>query len=110
MEKSTKEEPLWNFETETTRYYISTTAILNAQDFNEIIRNHWNIENSNHGVRDNTLEEDKSRIRKNPEAMARIRSLVLNILAFKKETQNLPRIIERNAWSQDISKFYAGVF
>ena len=43
-------------------------------------RKHWGIENSNHYVRDVTLQEDKSRIRKNPLNMAILRSFALNVL------------------------------
>lgn len=99
-----KEEKAWKVQPKTTRYYISTTANLNAEQFNQIIREHWEIENSNHGVRDNTLEEDKSRIRKNPGAMARIRSLVLNILAYTKQTDNIRQAIKQNQY-QDSDSF-----
>ena len=54
-------------------FYISTKK-LSAKKFNKIIRSHWKIENSNHYVRDVTLKEDASRIRKNPQNFAKIRS------------------------------------
>jgi integration host factor subunit alpha len=44
------------------------------------IRGHWGIENRSHYVRDVTLCEDASRIRKNPGVFARIRSFAYNIL------------------------------
>ena len=59
-------------------YYIST-AIYPAKFVCESIRNHWGIENSNHHVKDVTLKEDKSRIRINPNIMAKLRSFTLNI-------------------------------
>lgn len=44
-----------------------------------LIRSHWGIENGLHGVRDGTLREDASRIRKGsgPEVMAGLRNLVV---------------------------------
>ena len=44
------------------------------------IRGHWGIENRSHHVRDVTLAEDASRVRKNPGVLARIRSFAANIL------------------------------
>ena len=46
------------------------------------VRRHWGIENQLHYVRDVTLCEDVSRIRKNPGVFARIRSFAYNILRF----------------------------
>ena len=60
-------------------YYIST-VLFSAKKFNHIIRDHWGIENRNHYVRDVTLEEDASRIRKNPGIFVKLRSFALNIL------------------------------
>jgi predicted transposase YbfD/YdcC len=45
-----------------------------------MIRGHWGIENANNYVRDVTLGEDRSRIRKNPGILARLRSFALNIM------------------------------
>jgi predicted transposase YbfD/YdcC len=44
------------------------------------IRGHWGIENRSHHVRDVTMAEDASRIRKNPGILACIRSFAFNIL------------------------------
>jgi predicted transposase YbfD/YdcC len=60
-------------------YYASTT-ILTAAKFLKAIRDHWKIENKNHYVKDVTMKEDKSRIRRNPAVFAIIRSFALNIL------------------------------
>ena len=45
----------------------------------ELIRAHWGIENGLHGVRDGTLKEDASRIRKGSaaEVMAALRNIVI---------------------------------
>jgi predicted transposase YbfD/YdcC len=77
----------WRFDTKNdywkpsheTSYYIATT-ILGAETFCQAIRNHWDIENGDHYVRDVTLGEDKSRIRINPHIFAKLRSFALNIL------------------------------
>ncbi|MBV8129799.1 MAG: ISAs1 family transposase [Planctomycetaceae bacterium] len=49
-----------------------------------LTRGHWGIENGLHGVRDGTLREDASRIRKGsgPEVMAALRNIV--IFLFKR--------------------------
>ena len=62
-----------------TSFYISTVA-LTAEEFCVGIRHHWGIENGNHYVRDETMGEDKSRIRTNPHIFAKLRSFALNIL------------------------------
>lgn len=59
-----------------------TPAPAGAKDLLELSRTHWGIENRVHYVRDVTLAEDASRIRKGnaPQAMAAVRNLVLNVL------------------------------
>ncbi len=57
-------------------------------------------------VRDVTLCEDHSRIRKNAGAMARMRSIVLNILALNNEAGNVRQSIKQNSWNnQAIHKY-----
>lgn len=68
----------WRRSTEES-HYISTIP-LSAQQCATGIRQHWGIENSNHHVRDVTLGEDASRIRRNPEILAKLRSIALNLL------------------------------
>jgi hypothetical protein len=55
-----------------------------AQALLELIRDHWGIEDGLHGVRDGTLREDASRIRKGsaPQAMAILRNIV--VFLFKR--------------------------
>jgi predicted transposase YbfD/YdcC len=76
-------------------YYVSTT-ILNAKKANTIIRGHWGIENRNHYVKDVSMNEDKSRIRKNPQNMARLRSFSLNLMRIN-GSGNIGRDLFRNA-------------
>jgi predicted transposase YbfD/YdcC len=60
-------------------YYVSQLR-LGAEDFGRAVRAHWGIENRDHHVRDRTLGEDDSRIRRKPGVFARLRSFALNIL------------------------------
>lgn len=55
-----------------------------AKELLALIRSHWGIENGLHGVRDGTLREDASRIRKgsSTQVMAIVRNLV--IFAFNR--------------------------
>ena len=48
--------------------------------WNEWIRGHWRIENASHHVRDVAFAEDASRIRKNPDIVARLRSFAYNLI------------------------------
>ena len=50
------------------------------QRWNEWIRAHWRIENGSHYVRDTAFAEDASRIRKNPDIAARLRSFAYNLI------------------------------
>lgn len=71
---------LWKTSSETS-FYLSNRPI-DAETAAQAIRKHWGIENKLHYVRDVTLGEDASRIRKNPGVFARIRSFAYNILRF----------------------------
>ena len=62
-------------------YYIST-MIPAAEMANKIIRGHWGIENKNHHVKDASMNEDFSRIRVNPQNIARLRSISLNLMRY----------------------------
>ncbi len=44
------------------------------------MRRHWRIENGSHYVRDTAFVEDASRIRKNPDIVARLRSFAYNLI------------------------------
>ena len=50
------------------------------EQWNEWIRGHWRIENGSHYARDTAFAEDASRIRKNPDIVARLRSFAYNLL------------------------------
>ena len=76
-------------------YYISTSLKM-AKEFQKIVRSHWTIENVYHYVRDEALREDRSRIRKKPGIMARLRSFALNELR-KMKVENISHRIYENA-------------
>jgi hypothetical protein len=61
-----------------------------AKELLGLIRGHWGIENSLHGVRDGTLREDASRIRRGsgPQVMAMIRNLVVFLFRRAGYTNN----------------------
>ena len=60
-------------------YYVSQVR-LDAEGFGRAVRAHWGIENRDHHVRDRTLGEDASRIRRRPGIFAQLRSFALNVL------------------------------
>jgi predicted transposase YbfD/YdcC len=66
------------------RFYISSLSpyTTTAEELQEIIRSHWQIENSCHYVKDVSFKEDISRFRSNmaPQNMSILRSIAMNIL------------------------------
>lgn len=77
--------------------YICTRA-LDAAEAAHIVRQHWGIENRLHYVRDVTLQEDASRVRRSPAILARFRSWALNLLRHNNE-DNIAQAIFKNALS-----------
>jgi predicted transposase YbfD/YdcC len=63
-----------------TVFWVSSLSGPTAEQWNDHIRQHWRIENGSHYVRDVTFAEDASRIRKNPDIAARLRSFAYNLL------------------------------
>ena len=83
-----------------TRYFI-TSAPRQRADAGTLLRwarGHWSIENRSHYVRDVTLGEDASRIRKGggPEIMAALRNAAIGFLRATGAT-NIAETIRRNA-------------
>jgi predicted transposase YbfD/YdcC len=93
---------------EETAFFISTTRKFGAEEFGNIIRSHWGIENSNHYVKDVSLHEDFSRIRKNPECFATLRSFSLNLMRINHE-QNINQALYRNTVNVKRILNYVGV-
>ena len=94
-------------ERQETAYYLSTVALTAAQAA-EIIRGHWDVENRLHYVRDVTLGEDASRIRRNPGIFALLRSFALNLLRFNGVT-NISLALYDNALDFDRLLTYKGL-
>ena len=61
-------------------FWISSASNQMPRRWNEWIRAHWRIENGSHYVRDTAFAEDASRIRKNPDIAARLRSFAYNLI------------------------------
>ena len=61
-------------------FWVSSASNQTPQRRNEWIREHWRIENGSHYVRDTAFAEDVSRIRKNPDIAARLRSFAYNLI------------------------------
>jgi predicted transposase YbfD/YdcC len=61
-------------------FWVSSLSGPTPEQWNEWIRGHWRIENASHYVRDTAFAEDASRIRKNPDIAARLRSFAYNLL------------------------------
>lgn len=78
MDRSSR-SGLWTARNDEVAFHVSG-APLSASVAAAAIRGHWGIENRSHHVRDVTMAEDASRIRKNPGILARIRSFAANIL------------------------------
>jgi len=77
-----KRSPATGLCTQTTEvvFWISSASNQTPERWNEWIRAHWRIENGSHYVRDTTFAEDASRIRKNPDIVARLRSFAYNLI------------------------------
>lgn len=87
-------------------YYVATKAF-SARKSNAFIRRHWWIENKNHYVRDVTMGEDASRIRRHPDRMVRLRSFALNVLRENGE-RNIALAQHRNSLSLEKMLGYQG--
>jgi len=83
------------------RYYISSLA--HDNDFNKIIRSHWEVENKLHWVLDMTFREDDSRKRaKNAAAnFSILRKIVLNLLKQDKGKGSLKGKRKAAGWSDN---------
>jgi predicted transposase YbfD/YdcC len=71
-----------------TAFYIANRK-LDATPAAQAIRAHWKIETTSHYTRDETFGEDRSRIRTNPGAFARIRSFADNSLKANQSSSSI---------------------
>jgi predicted transposase YbfD/YdcC len=90
--------------THETRYFITSVsrAVGDARQLLKWVRGHWSIENRSHYVRDVTLGEDSSRIRKRsgPQVMAALRNATISFLRAMGAT-NVAEATRRNASQVD---------
>ncbi len=77
--------------------------LLDAKQANQLVRDHWGIENKNHYVRDVSFFEDSHKIRKNPFNFAILISMALNFFRYN-EFSNIKQ--QRYAFSLDWTKLY----
>ena len=96
----------WQASKETAYYFCD--IVLPAAQFNQIIRAHWGIENRLHHVRDTRLNEDASRIRRNPGIFALLCSFALDPLRFN-QVDNISLDLYDNALSLDRVLAYDGL-
>jgi hypothetical protein len=61
-------------------FWVSSATGPSPERWNQWIRGHWRIENGSRYVRDVAFAENASRIRKNPDIVARLRSFAYNLL------------------------------
>ena len=87
--------------TRETRYFITSVsrAVGDAGQLLKWVRGHWSIENRSHCVRDVTMGEDSSRIRKRsgPQVIAALRNATISFLRTTGAT-NIAEAIRRNAY------------
>ena len=86
--------------THETRYFITSVsrAVADAAQLLQWARGHWSIENRSHYVRDVTMSEDSSRIRKRsgPQVMAALRNATIGFLRTMGQA-NIAESLRRNA-------------
>ena len=86
--------------THETRYFITSVSrsVADAGQLLKWVRGHWSIENRSHYVRDVTMGEDPSRIRKRsgPQVMAAMRNATIGFLRTMGVT-NIAESLRRNA-------------
>jgi predicted transposase YbfD/YdcC len=94
--------------THETRYFITSVSrtVGDAGQLLKWVRGHWSIENRSHYVRDVTMGEDSSRIRKRsgPQVLAALRNATISFLRNTGAT-NIAEAIRRNA--SQVSQLFA---
>ncbi len=84
------------------RFYLSSIT-LDATLFAHAVRAHWHIENRLHWVLDVVFHEDLSRLRsgQDPQNMATVRHIALNLLHSAKDKQSLKTRRKSARWNTD---------
>ena len=95
------------------RYFITSVprAAAGAPRLLQWARGHWSIENRSHYVRDVTMDEDASRIRKGsgPQVMAAARNAAIGLLRLTGAT-NIAAALRRNGSRVDELLAKLGIF
>ncbi len=81
-----------------------SNKIIDAKYANQLVRNHWGIENKNHYVRDVSFVEDAHKIKRQPFNYSILRSFALNFFRHNK-FENIKE--QRYAFSLDWTKLYS---
>jgi hypothetical protein len=83
------------------RYFITSVprAVAGARQLLGWVRGHWSIENRSHYVRDVTLGEDASRVRRGsgPQVLAAVRNAALGLLRRWGGFESVAEALRRNA-------------
>ena len=102
--------------TQETRYFITSVSrvsreVAGAGQLLRWARGHWSIENRSHYVRDVTMGEDASRIRKRngPEVMAALRNAAIGLMRTMGVT-NIAEALRRNASQVGVLFTRLGIF
>jgi predicted transposase YbfD/YdcC len=87
--------------TETAYYLLS--AALSPERFNEVVRQHWGVENRLHWRLDVVMNEDQDRTRlgNGPENLAVLRHMALNAMQKEGSKGSLRGKFKRAAWNND---------
>ena len=99
--------------TQETRSFITSVSrgVAGAAQLLKWARGHWSIENRSHYVRDVTMGEDASRIRKRngPEVMAALRNAAIGLMRTMGVT-NIAEALRRNASQVGVLFTRLGIF
>ena len=99
--------------THETRYFITSVsrALADASQLLKWARGHWSIENRSHYVRDVTMGEDSSRIRKGsgPQVIAALRNAAIGFLRTMGVT-NIAEALRQNASQVSLLFARLGIF
>lgn len=85
--------------TETAYYLLST--VLSAEQFGDVVRAHWGVENGLHWVLDVTMNEDRTRQRRDhgPQNVALLRRLALNLARIEGSKGSMKGKLKKAGWN-----------
>ena len=85
-----------------TAYYLLSQFLL-PERFNQVVRQHWSIENNLHWCLDVVMNEDQDRTRKGhgPENLAVLRHMAINAMQKEGSKGSLRGKFKRAGWDDD---------